>query len=91
MHHVKYKCVENCKTCPAHYFLTQPKARFIEFPFQHVIDHFCRFYGFPLHFDYIFIMYSERSTHYVHPVQCVHIAYRQLHVKVSAKFVFFQL
>ena len=55
---VKYKSVENCETWPI--------ARSMKFPFERVVYHPCTSYGFPGHFDYIFIMYSEYTIYTLH-------------------------
>ena len=38
----------------------------MKFPFEKVVYHCCTFYGFPKHFDYIFIMYSEYTIYTLH-------------------------
>ena len=58
MYLVKYKSAENCKTWPI--------ARSMKLPFERVVYHPCTSYGFPLHFDYIFIMYNEYTIYTLH-------------------------
>ena len=43
-----------------------PIARSMKFPFEQVVYHHCTSYGFPQHFDYIFIMYSEYTIYTLH-------------------------
>ena len=38
----------------------------MKFPFERVVHHPCTSYGFPQHFDYIFIMYSEYTIYTLH-------------------------
>ena len=40
-----------------------------KFPLERVIDNLCTSYGFPLPFDYIFIMYSEFTALFTHSTQ----------------------